>query len=523
MTKKDFFYELSQRNREYSRGEYFSTLDVIDQLEGQNTTLNEIRKTTVDFYRSAMPEAFAGLDRLAKESAGQTELLSEAATLLSEQSRTLGSIDDQLFYLRNSLDMGFERLCSRIDRSNEYLSKMVEILSNPVKTQASEFARRANKSLQNGWYDEALSDLNKVIELDPFNYVAWYYIGVVSIEQIGNKTTGEQAFIASQKYAKPESAFYYSSATLQLALISYSGGNAKDALAKAEVAFNADKSNMQAAFLLAELHSGFGQLEESSRYLQVCEVADIIFYLKSSENKALVKSGVHKAVYDKAAAELRKFNAETRDYIGRAIQPTQVLKQSFMLPPDYRSLESLLQFSDEVSEKKDYIACRMGHDKLISLAKNWQNEFSKVEPQIRNTISHLGYKISAVPVAQKQSVPEGGIPWWGLTIIGVGPLILLATIMDSLHLGRGREDAIGIVLVAASIIFTIVTNKMYKRSRAAEINESNARREMYRDNEISDLQVALNSKSNIFQSANYSYNSFYGRDLYTSKLIRPKV
>ena len=143
MTKKDFFYELSQRNREYSRGEYYSTLDVIDQLEGQNTTLNEIRKTTVDFYRNAMPEAFAGLDRLANESSEQTELLSEAVTLLSSQSKTLSSIGDQLFYLRNSLDMGFERICSRLDRSNEYLSEMVDILSNPVKTQAGEYARRA--------------------------------------------------------------------------------------------------------------------------------------------------------------------------------------------------------------------------------------------------------------------------------------------------------------------------------------------------------------------------------------------
>ena len=521
MTKKDFYYELSQRNREYSRGQYFSTLDVIDQLEGQNTTLQEIRKTTVDFYRNAMPEAFAGLDRLAKETAGHTDLLSEAVSLLGKQSKTLNSIDDQIFSLRNSLDMGFERLISRIDRSNEILSAMVDILSNPVAAQAGEFARRANKSLQNGWYEEALTDLKKVLDLDPLNYVALYFFGVVNIEQLSSKAAAREAFSSSQKYAKPESEFYYSSATFQLALIDYSEGLVAEALSKATLAFNADKRNTQAAFLLAELHSHGNQLDESRKYLGVCEKADVIYFLKSSESKVLKESGVHEKVYGTALLALCEFNKATSTLLGDANKATGKLVDEFKGVVTSFGIIDIFDFSQGLIKERDYVACRVGHDKLFTMIESWTTSFDPVRVAIQNYLQKMSERIRDIPVINEREFVGGGLSWKILVPIGVAVYVgVLAVFVAILGLGRSQDDSMSSLVVAyvfaipLGFIVPILISRHEKNSKRNEVESFNRKSRESRQSSIKDISILVAAKSEVCDMCLSIIQKIYSRNLY---------
>lgn len=522
MTKKDFYFELSQRNREYSRGEYFSTLDVIDQLEGQNTTLQEIRKTTVDFYRNAMPEAFAGLDRLAKETAGHTDLLSEAVSLLGKQSNTLNSIEDQIFSLRNSLDMGFERLISRIDRSNEFLSTMVDILSNQIATQAGEFARRANKSLQNGWYEEALKDLNRVLDLDPLNYVAWYYFGVVNIEQLSAKAAAREAFSSSQKYAKPESGFYYSSAMFQLALIDYSEGLVAEALSKATLAFKADNRNTPAAFLLAELHSHANQLDESLKYLSVCEKADVIYFFKSSESKALKKSGIHEKDYGAALLALCEFNKTSSTRLSGAFKATRRLVDEFKGVATSCDIEDIFNFSQGLVKERDYVACRIGHDKLFALIESWTNCFDPVRVAVQNYLQTMSARIRDVAVIKEREFVGGDLSWKILVPIGVVVYVgVIAVFSATLGQGLGQDDSIGSLMIGyvfaipLGFIVPILISRYETNSKRSGVESFNLKLRESRQGAIKDISILAFAKREIFSTCLSTIQKIYSRNLYT--------
>jgi len=520
MTKKDFFYELSQRNREYSRGQYFSTLDVIDQLEGQNTTLQEIRQTTVDFYRNAMPEAFAGLDRLAKEAAGHTDLLTEVVSLLGKNSKALNSIDDQIYLLRNSLDMGFESLISRIDRSNEFLSAMLDILSNPIAAQAGEFARRANKSLQNGWYEEALRDLNKVLNLDPLNYVAWYYCGVVNIEQLSAKTTAREAFTSSQKYAKPESGFYYSSAMFQLALIDYSEGLVAEALSKATLAFNADNRNIRAAFLLAELHAHANQLDDSLKYLSVCEKADVIYFLKSSENKVLKESGIHDKVYGAALLELCKFNKESSGRLSDACKAINTLVYEFKGVATSCDIDDIYDFSQGLIKERDYVACRVGHDKLFALIESWSTCFSPVRVAIQNCLQTMSERIRDVPVIKERELPVGGLSWKILVPIGVVVYVgVLMAFGAAFGLGTGQENASALIAayvfaIPLGFIVPTLISRHDANSKKSEVESFNRKSRESRQGAVRDISIFVAAKRDACNTCLSIVQKIYSRNLY---------
>lgn len=251
MAERNFFMETAQRQRGWDRGEYYTTLEVLDELSTANTTLADLRNATLTFYKKKEPELFEGIERLAAT-------VDMQFSALQEVGGSLDSIEERLYKIRDVLDVGFDTLAASLDITNSELQKMTDILANPTKTQSLEYARRASSSLKNGWHEEALEDFVKVVELDKFNYIARYLMGVLLAEKKGDASSAFEAFASAARYAKPESKYYCSSSQYWQGIICNLQGRTDDALKFALAALETDPLNTGAVFLAAELYAKKG-------------------------------------------------------------------------------------------------------------------------------------------------------------------------------------------------------------------------------------------------------------------------
>jgi len=184
--RHDFFFKLSQRSREYDKGNYYSVIDVVEEASSTNEILSNIRREAIDHYRKSENQLFSSINRI-------QENTSISVSTLLDISNTLSSMDDQLYQIRNTLEWGFEAVVSQIEITNDHLEKITSILASPVQTQATEYAKRALSSLKNRWYEESIADFKKVVDLDPLNYPSWYYIGIILLETGGDEGEARDA------------------------------------------------------------------------------------------------------------------------------------------------------------------------------------------------------------------------------------------------------------------------------------------------------------------------------------------
>lgn len=368
--------QLLQRSREYRMGEYISVMDVALEQKKQTASINDIRDATFGFYRHQVPELFSGIDSIDSNLSLQNALLEDIHGAVRDVETAVYAVEDAVYDLRETVEYGFECVVGRIDKTNSLLSEITEILANPVRTQAEEFSRRGTESFRYGWYPESFDDFSKVTELDPVNYIAWYYRGILLIEQLNNKEEAKVSFECCARYSAPKSKFYLSSSLYQLAILSYADGELLKSINLALKSYEADKKNHQAAFLLSELYAAVGDHHHSAEYLEICEPIDIVFFFKSFTNAPLKQNGVHDRVYCECAENLIGFNQETK------IQASKALKIAQQLPDEIdaqvlRLLDEIVRIVSEVVKESDYPSQRAGHDRLAIKIEEWNDLFKK--------------------------------------------------------------------------------------------------------------------------------------------------
>jgi len=95
--------------------------------------------------------------------------------------------------------LGFQQVCMAIAGTNQLLGSIEVMIANPLTTSAAERYRRGVGALQNGWYDDALKELNASIEQDPFQAVTHFARGV-ALGALSEDSDSVEAFRAVIKY-----------------------------------------------------------------------------------------------------------------------------------------------------------------------------------------------------------------------------------------------------------------------------------------------------------------------------------
>ncbi len=366
------FLRSSQRQREWSRGEYYSIIDVLDGQNEANQTLATIRNANIDFYQKSAPQLFTNLQKISRSNESVVELLSQASNHLSGISDKLDEIEVRLVDIRDTLDYGFELVASKLDVSNSRLSKITELLANPTRVQSEEFARRAVRSLENGWYAEALEDFERVVAIDQLNFASWYYIGLIRLEQLGEFDLAYKALSKCSKYSQPANKFYFGSAHHQMGLIRFLEDKIEEAIHHASNAFLSLGGSLASAFLLAELYAAKREQKDCLKYLRLCEAADPVYYLRYEDSRILNAYGPCQEFFLQRAAELFNFNKQTFREI-RALANEALRADDSDIASTGKELQKAeIPLGDESG--LDYLAQRVVHDKCLRALQNFRSK-----------------------------------------------------------------------------------------------------------------------------------------------------
>ena len=163
-----------------------------------------------------------GLTGLADQGRQTQELLSSGISGLADQgrqtqeflslgfqamSRKFGAIQYEfvqgLGRMNDTLIRGFRDVCGVLDKINDNLS-------NPFLVQSRELYRRALLNYSKGFYEEAVEDLIKAIEINKTDYMSWFLLGKVYLDGAGEFScvidldAAIRAFVNAAKYIKPD-------------------------------------------------------------------------------------------------------------------------------------------------------------------------------------------------------------------------------------------------------------------------------------------------------------------------------
>ena len=119
--------------------------------------------------------------------------------------------------VNNTLEIGFATLlqgtkniqASIETMSNEICSKLDaihDIVNNPLLTQSRELFKRALKSFEKGYFEEARDDLLQAVEKNRTDYISWnllgqiYLYGASKYSNVINLDKAEESFFNAAKY-----------------------------------------------------------------------------------------------------------------------------------------------------------------------------------------------------------------------------------------------------------------------------------------------------------------------------------
>ena len=395
MKSNNIIFNAPQRSSEFARGEYYSTIDLLEHAERQSADIEKIREKVVDSYKHGSPELFTKLDHFSdKLTSMNMDIVNELQGCVY-QLENINSALDQISY---TLGYGFESLANRLDKTNVLLGDIREILSSPVATQATEFLARAQNFFKDGFYEEAEEDLENVVTLDKANYVSWYLLGLIRSENLGNKDGALEALEKCEKYASVRNKHYFSKALLQRALIVHAiDKDLELAISLTAKSVSTDFSNKQAKFFLAELYAEQGDIEIAGKYLQLCEPIDVIFYYRSANSTSLVQSGVHAHVYNTTTKALKTFNEETMNVIES--YRLSVMELDKTVGGDLGLANQINDVCTMVREgsSEDYLLQRSIHDGLKKRSR-------QIGLSVENSLKKLQENISLAQIKTKQSV-----------------------------------------------------------------------------------------------------------------------
>jgi tetratricopeptide (TPR) repeat protein len=139
---------------------------------------------------------------------GQTEVLSNTL------EAGFGRVTDQLGRMSAEMNLGFARTEAAIDRLSDEicqrLDKIANILETPRGTAARELFNNAFTNYRKGFYEEALPDVQKAVELLTADYLSWflegniYAFGAGEFSNVIDLDKAIAAYTSAAKYISPD-------------------------------------------------------------------------------------------------------------------------------------------------------------------------------------------------------------------------------------------------------------------------------------------------------------------------------
>lgn len=160
--------------------------------------LHELEHSRVDPWGTHAKNMADGIDR-----SGVPALLGQVADRVASVE---GAVKASSYEVTSSVAAlaavnasGFKEVCGALAKQTAVLSQIEALLANPLSTAAAERYRRGVQALHEGWYDDAIRELDASIEQDPFQPLTHYSRGL-ALGASEHADDAYHAFMSAVKY-----------------------------------------------------------------------------------------------------------------------------------------------------------------------------------------------------------------------------------------------------------------------------------------------------------------------------------
>lgn len=110
-------------------------------------------------------------------------------------------INDGFAGMRKVFIWGMARLAWEHEQDRNVYKQILDALVHPLATQALELRQRAERSVRNEWWGEAVADLQASTQANAFDYLAHLQLARVLFFQLGQTDSAMQHFRLAARYA----------------------------------------------------------------------------------------------------------------------------------------------------------------------------------------------------------------------------------------------------------------------------------------------------------------------------------
>lgn len=126
--------------------------------------------------------------------------IAEIEGLSDQFARGIEAIVTSISALEDTLVSGFEALAEIGEEQLAELQEVRRLLERPLDTAARELLQRAMRAFRSGLHEEALVDLTKTVNTNPYDSYAHLHIGHIHLLK-GDNTAATAAYAAAKRYA----------------------------------------------------------------------------------------------------------------------------------------------------------------------------------------------------------------------------------------------------------------------------------------------------------------------------------
>jgi tetratricopeptide (TPR) repeat protein len=121
--------------------------------------------------------------------------------MVSQMAEMRQDIREGFRHMEEAFAWGLARVCWEHEQDRELYRQILTALQQPLETQALELRRRAERAIQNGWWEDAVEDLRAALQHNRYDYLAHLQLGRILWFEFGMWQAALDAFGLGARYA----------------------------------------------------------------------------------------------------------------------------------------------------------------------------------------------------------------------------------------------------------------------------------------------------------------------------------
>jgi len=185
----------------------------------------EVNAAGLDSVSQGLTGVSQGLEHVAGQIQDVGWAIEQGFTEMARTQAQVAQVTREGFQsLSNTFHWGLARIAHEMELDREVYQDIRRGILYPSATQGLEFRERAETALENGWWEDAVRDLERAVAENPIDFLAHYHLGHVLWFRYGQWQAALDEFAAAARYADTKKAegnqkYYAALAYVHLSLL----------------------------------------------------------------------------------------------------------------------------------------------------------------------------------------------------------------------------------------------------------------------------------------------------------------